>query len=519
MTLTTAWGEGLDGYDLGVLSVVLPLLIADLDAFPVWAGLIGASSLIGIFFGAPIVGYLTDRFGRRRLFLVDMAAFVVLNILQGFVNEPWQLFVVRLLLGVAIGAEYAIGAAMLAEFAPSHGRGRRLSKLLVYWYAGYLVSVVIAYALVDVAGLSWRWVLVTGALPALVVLVMRAGLPESPRWLIQHGRADEARRIVHEHLGGDEYFRSEEYGEEQTGAGWQQLFGPDLRRRTIFICVFWACLVAPYFAIFTFAPQVFAALQLGDPRASTIAANAVAAVGAVVGMLTIERMGRRRQLIGPFWIMAGALLVVGLWADAPALVIVACFALFSFFNAMAGNLTAVYPIEIFPTAVRSSGVGVASAFSRIGAAIGTFLLPVGISTIGFGASMLIGAALCVIGAVESQIMAPETTGRPSPGPASSPRPDRRTIRTAASSVGESPRGEGAPGVRQDRRSPAASAGPARPGHRHPTDRAAGRAVRVPADPRLVAVGAGDHGRGHGAGDLGHQGERPSLVRAARHHGG
>lgn len=128
-------------------------------------------------------------------------------------------------------------------------------------------------------------------------------------------------------------------------------------------------------------------------------------------MLTIERMGRRRQLIGPFWIMAVALLVVGVWSGAPALVIVACFALFSFFNALAGNLTAVYPIEIFPTAVRSSGVGVTAAFSRIGAAVGTFLLPVGISTIGVGPSMLIAAGLCVIGAVVSQVMAPETTGQ------------------------------------------------------------------------------------------------------------
>jgi putative MFS transporter len=356
------------------------------------------------------VGYLTDRFGRRRLFVVDIAAFVVLGLLQGVVTAPWQLFVVRLLLGVAIGAEYAIGAAMLAEFAPSRGRGRRLSKLLAYWYVGYLVSVVVAYLLVDLVGLSWRWVLVTGAVPALVVLVLRYGLPESPRWLILRGRTDEARAIAERYLGGEAYLRSEEFDAEKPGSGWRQLFAPGLRSRTIFVCTFWACLVAPYFAIFTFAPQVFAALQLSDTRASTIAANGVAAVGAVVGMLTIERMGRRKQLIGPFWIMAVALLVVGVWTEAPAAVIVVCFALFSFFNALSGNLTAVYPIELFPTDVRSSGVGVGSAFSRIGAAVGTFLLPVGISTIGIGGSMLIGAALCAIGAVVSQVLAPETTG-------------------------------------------------------------------------------------------------------------
>ncbi|WP_232665646.1 MFS transporter [Pseudonocardia sp. TRM90224] len=411
LTLTTAWGEGLDGYDLGILSVTLPLIGAGMGLSPLWAGLIGASSLIGIFLGSPIVGYLTDRFGRRTLFLVDIAAFVVLGVLQALVTEPWQLFVVRLLLGVAIGAEYAIGAAMLAEFAPSRGRGRRLSKLLVYWYFGYLAAVVAAYALMDLAGWSWRWVLLTGALPALVVLVLRYGLPESPRWLVQQGRAAEARAIIERHLGDDTLFRAEQYESERSGGGWTRLFAPELRLRTVFVCTFWACLVAPYFAIFTFAPQVFEALGLADTRASTIAANAIAAIGAVVGMLTIERVGRRKQLIGPFWIMAAALVVVGLWSGAPAIVVVLCFAFFSFFNALSGNLTAVYPIEVFPTSVRSSGVGVASAFSRIGAAVGTFLLPVGISTIGIGGSMMIGAALCVVGAVVSQALAPETTGQ------------------------------------------------------------------------------------------------------------
>ena len=219
LTRATAWGEGLDGYDLGVLSVVLPLLTVGLGLSPVWAGLIGAAALIGIFVGAPIAGYLTDRFGRRRMFLIDIAAFVVLGVAQGFVTEPWQLFVVRLLLGVAIGAEYAIGAAMLAEFAPARGRGRRLAKLLVSWYVGFLVSVVAAYVLVDLAGWSWRWVLVTGAVPALVVLLLRVGLPESPRWLLQQGRVDEAREIVDRHLGGEEYFRAEEFAGEQAGGG------------------------------------------------------------------------------------------------------------------------------------------------------------------------------------------------------------------------------------------------------------------------------------------------------------
>jgi putative MFS transporter len=412
ITFACAWGEGLDGFDLGLISVALPAITMALGLDPLLAGLIGASSLIGIFIGAPLAGWLTDRFGRRRVFTIDVVAFIVLGLLQAFVQDGWQLFLVRLLLGVAIGAEYSIGAAMLAEFAPAKDRGRRLAGLLVTWYAGYLVAVVTAYLMIDLAGLSWRWVLVMSAVPAVVTAVVRIGFPESPRWLLSQGRGDEARAVVRERLGGDAYFQQEDYAaEDQRRGGYRVLFAPGNRSRIAFISLFWACNVAPYFAIFTFAPTVLTALRLDDEAVGTITLNAMAAVGALVGMLTIERLGRRRQLIPPFWIMAVALVVVGAWGSAPAVVVVLCFAVFSFMNALQGNLTAVYPIEVLPTEVRSTGVGFAAACSRVGAAAGTFLLPVGIATIGIGPCLLIAAAVCVVGAVLSQVMAPETTGR------------------------------------------------------------------------------------------------------------
>jgi putative MFS transporter len=117
------------------------------------------------------------------------------------------------------------------------------------------------------------------------------------------------------------------------------------------------------------------------------------------------------MLISPFWIQAAALLILGVWSSAPVWIVVAAFAVYSFFNAFSGNLTAVYPAEIFGTEVRTSGVGLASAASRVGAAAGTWLLPVGLDHWGVGPCMLIAAAMCAIGAVLSQFMAPETTGR------------------------------------------------------------------------------------------------------------
>ena len=415
MTLATAWGEGLDGYDLGVISVVLVLITQDLGLTPLWSGLIAASTLIGIFVGAPVAGWLSDRIGRRTLFSIDIAVFVALGLLQAVVAEPWQLFVVRLLLGVAIGAEYSIGAALLSEFAPAAGRGRRVAGLLVSWYVGFLMSVVVAYVMTELLGIDWRWVLATCVVPALVTLALRYGFPESPHWLLQHGRRDEAEAVADRYLGGRAWFDEEEVdGEATAGAGRggiRRLFAPGMRSRTFFACTFYACIVTPYFAIFTFAPQVFEALQVSNEAVGAIVANAIAALGALVGMLTIERIGRRQQLIGPFAIMTVALLVVGLYTGGSPVIIVAAFAVFAFFNALSGNLTAVYPSEIFPTDLRATGSGVATAFSRIGAAAGTFLLPVGISALGIGPCMLIAAALTAAGLVVSYFLAPETTGQ------------------------------------------------------------------------------------------------------------
>src|SRR5215831_2134915 len=408
VTAATALGEGLDGYDLGIISVVLPTIAHELNLSVVMLGLIGASTLIGIFFGSPTVGWLTDRFGRRKLFTIDIISFVILGLLQLFVQAGWQLLIVRLLLGIAIGAEYAIGPAMLAELSPSHGRGERLGWLQTLWYVGFLGAVVIAYAL-TAANVGWRVILATSAIPAVITLVLRYGLPESPRWLLSRDRVEEARRIVNKYLGGEAYWTTEQMAGESVAPGkFRELFAPGMRTRTWFASIFWFCNVAPYFAIFTFAPLVFATLHISDERISTIAANGLAALGAIIAMLVIDRAGRRPTLIVCFWVATVSLGVIGAWSGAPGIIVVLCFALFSLFAAGAGMLEGVYPAEIFPSHLRAQGTGFAAAFSRLGAASGTFLLPIGIAHWGIGPSVLVGAVLSAIGLGVTYAWAPET---------------------------------------------------------------------------------------------------------------
>ena len=174
-------GPFCDGYLLGVMGVALGLITPALALDTLWTGLVAASVLIGVFIGGVVFGPITDRVGRHLMYVLNLASFVVFSALQFFVAEAWQLVVLRLLIGVAIGADYPIASALTTELVPRRLRGPALSGLVLAWWIGYGVSYWVGWALTGLGADAWRWMLVSGAVPALVFLVFRAGIPESPR--------------------------------------------------------------------------------------------------------------------------------------------------------------------------------------------------------------------------------------------------------------------------------------------------------------------------------------------------
>ena len=171
------------------------------------------------------------------------------------------------------------------------------------------------------------------------------------------------------------------------------------------------CNVAPYFAIGTFAPIVLKHLGLEDGLTGGLALNATAVFGTLTAAALIERVGRRKLAIPPFYISTVALLLVALFSHASPTLIEVCFLTFSFVNAVSSTLIGVYPGEVFPTAIRGVGVGFATAFSRVGAAVGRFLLPASLDTLGVATTVFIAAVICLVGGVVPQMLAPETMGK------------------------------------------------------------------------------------------------------------
>ncbi len=395
-----------DGYILGLIGIAFTLISPQmhLDAF--WQGLIGASALIGLFLGSLFFGWISDKVGRQKIFLVSFVLITVASVMQFYAETAMGLFLCRVLIGIGLGGDFSVGHAMLAEFAPKKHRGVMLGSFSVIWTFGYVAATFVGTAMLGLGDDAWRWMLASSAIPAGLILIARIGTPESPRWLVNQGRIDEARAIVKKHLGDN--VELDEAQPTETRTGFAVLFSREYRKRTAFNCLFFVCIVMPYFAIYTFLPSILKTMGLAEGFGTELMLNLLLIVGALIGIWCTVKFSRRGFLINAFIILAVALLILAILPSSAAFLMVLAFGIFTLVLSAVSNLVGVFPAESFPTEVRASGIGLATAVSRLGSAVSTFLLPVSVVSLGMSPTIGILAAILAFGALISWAWAPET---------------------------------------------------------------------------------------------------------------
>ena len=154
--LASSGGVFSDGYGLGIIGISLSRAAPLLGLSPVWMGLLGGASLLGLFAGALLTGPAADRFGRRPIFAYNMAVLAGLSLLQGLAYSRATLLALRLAIGFLLGTDYVVSKALLTEFAPRRFRGRILGLLSVAWAGGYACAYFVGYALSDNSPQTWR---------------------------------------------------------------------------------------------------------------------------------------------------------------------------------------------------------------------------------------------------------------------------------------------------------------------------------------------------------------------------
>ncbi len=424
----SAMGVFMDGFDLFIIAVALPLIMhmPDWNVTAPVAGLIGASAPIGAIFGAVIFGRFTDKFGRKAILVLSVVFFVVFAALSAIAWDPISLIVFRFLLGVGIGADYPTGSSYVSEMMPSHLRGKMLVGSFSFQAIGALTGAVLGLIILlcDPSIEAWRWMLGLGVVPAIFVLVLRMSLPESPRWLIEHGKKKEAKRIALEVIGSKDILKEPERPPE----GYRSLFKKKYRKRTALTSISWFLMDVSLYGVGFFTPVILAKMSLaGDGNfilqdiaatQSAIYLDIFLVIGFVFALFLIERWGRiTLQKIGFIGMFIGLFMLASSTLAIPhsGLEMVLLFGGFIVFNLMVNcgpnPTTYLLPAELFPTHIRATGHGFASCTGKIGAAVGIFLLPILMERFGLGPTMYFISGTALLGFIVTQWLGVETKGK------------------------------------------------------------------------------------------------------------
>jgi putative MFS transporter len=415
LLITSGFGWMFDAMDVLLIGFLVAPITREFSLAPAQVGLVASAGFVGMFLGAAISGRLADRYGRRLIFQATLILFSVGAVLSALAPTFETLLAARVIAGLGLGGELPVVATLVSEFSPRAQRGRMIVLLESFWAYGTLAAGLVALFVLPQFG--WRGAFIVAALPALYVAYLRSALPESPRYLAQRGRTAEADAIVRrvERAGGGALLTlGAAVAPARSGrTGIAELWSPALAKRTAMLWILWFGIVFTYYGIFLYVPSLLAARGLSEVRSNEF--FFLSTIAQIPGYFSaawlVERWGRKPTLVTYLLGTAVAALLFG--TAGTGIVAFIALALLSFFNLGAWGVVYTYSPELYPTAIRATGAGVAAAVGRIGGIIGPFLTPVivAIPQIGQTGVFVMFVVLLVITALSVWLLAEETKGR------------------------------------------------------------------------------------------------------------
>ncbi|UIN36903.1 MFS transporter [Methylobacterium oryzae] len=416
-------GFAFDAMDLAIVAFVLPVLTVLWSLDSVQVGILGSATYIGYFFGAFSAGTLGDLIGRRRVMMYALAIYCLATVVSALSTDWHTFFATRVIAGFGTGAESAIVVPFLIEFVASRYRGRFAGALAGFFSFGFVGAALLGNMIVPLDAGAWRYALLITALPIVMLLWWRRDLPESARWLETRGRHAEADAIVRK-LEDEIEARHGRLPEVTAGASappkvgtgtflgnLKALWSRPLRRVTAMAWIVWFAQTSCYYAFFTWIPSLL--VKSGMTMTKSFGYSILIYLAQIPGYYSaaflVDKIGRKAVIVS--YMMLAGVSAFGLANASSNTEIAIAGALLSFFMNGTYSGLYVYTPELFPTELRATGHGVASAIGRIGAIASPIVVGYVYPIYGFAGVFGITTAVLFIGGLAVLVLGIATKGR------------------------------------------------------------------------------------------------------------
>ncbi|GAC1042805.1 MFS transporter [Rhizobium sp. No.120] len=356
----------------------------------------GTFFFLGMLIGAFTFGRLADRIGRRPVLFIAIILDAICGVASAFAPDLNWLLVARFVTGLGVGGTLPVDYAMMAEFLPSDRRGRWLVLLEGFWAVGTVALALLALVAGSQGGEPWRTIFFVTGLPALVGVVLRFYVPESPLYLNQQGKSEEARKVLQRvaAANGNVVEIAPLTPQAPQRKSIAALLSPELRRRTIFLMLAWMLISVSYYGVFVYLPVRLAGEGFGFMRGQLfLLVLAIAQLpGYALAAYGVEKWGRKPTLIG--FLILSAIGTLGYGLGQSVEIVISATLLLSF--ALLGTWGAIYAFtpEIYPTTLRASGMGLSGSVARFGGLLApSIVAPVMTSNFGLALGVISGLLL------------------------------------------------------------------------------------------------------------------------------
>lgn len=413
-------GVFVDAYDFTSLGIGVVQLKSEFNLSPLALGSVTAMMAFGAFLGALWGGYFTDRVGRLRMFLLDLLFLVVAAIGAALSVNLVMLLAFRFLMGVGVGLDFPVALSFIAEFVAEKRKGGNVNLWQVMWYVAASCTglVVLPFYLAGAGAELWRVAVGFGAVPALVILVLRTRyMNESAVWAARNLGLDEAARILRRTYGVDAVAAPDIAVRPPAAPAldFREIFNPEYRMRTLLISIICATQSMEYFAVGFNLPAISTRLFGTDFIYAILGAilfNLFGIVGAGIGVAVTRRLGVRRiATIGYIVVIVSLLLLYAGGPHLPLSATALLIGLFIFGHAFGPGAQGMTMATLsFPTRIRGIGTGWGQGMVRVGSIVGFYFFPVLVAAIGFRSMMLALVLVPLLGLLAAILVPWEPVG-------------------------------------------------------------------------------------------------------------